>query len=309
MLPSGNDAATSDLVAIYRDCVTPGHWRTCRACKESRERAIRGAEDTRDSDSECCICGKWKSRYYFQDGLDFCAACNLEVDYTVVHCTQWKKMAYRKECTENPCQMEEDVDLTFICKKCCPVEECFYCKKEKHKDLFTQRYYKPSQQPRCKACCTCSVCGFQKGPQSLEPCQIPVRCFQCYHKSKKHKCDVALCNQMLPIDKFDHNVLKHARVHGRHAVCLKCQDLGYSPADLTTYSCQAKENCNKGHLEFPAGALSDWKRGSSSKLSCSTCLVHAEIEKKKPAWKRKNEDVFSSEGSDRICALPRHVNY
>ena len=46
---------------------------------------------------------------------------------------------------------------------------------------------------------------------------------------------------------FDKNVRMNAQYYGRLLVCLRCQDIGLSPKDCTTYKCAGNSSSQSGH--------------------------------------------------------------
>ena len=92
-------------------------------------------------------------------------------------------------------------------------------------------------------------------------------CTSC--KEKKSKCAVKSCGLLLSRECFDKNLFDNARKHNRALVCRKCQDKGFSPKDLDTYTCQV---CGPhGHLKFEKNHVKNSKPPRSSKLLCRQC--------------------------------------
>ena len=137
---------------------------------------------------------------------------------------------------------------------------------------------------RCDECHTCKVCKEWKGNDRFD--QTSSICMKCIQRKRIHKCNA--CNIEKQISLFNPNILEHAIGHNRKAVCIKCQEKGFSPKDTQPHLC---EGCGeKGHLKFSSQALKDAKKpGRSNLLLCIDCTSRRkgieELTNKKDAWK------------------------
>ena len=119
---------------------------------------------------------------------------------------------------------------------------------------------------RCDKCHTCQVCKEWKGNDRFD--KKSSICMKSAQRQIMHKCNA--CNIEKQISLFNPNILEHAICHNRQAVCIMCQQKGFSPKDTQPHLC---EGCGeKGHLKFSSQALKDAKKpGRSNLLLCVDC--------------------------------------
>ena len=90
-------------------------------------------------------------------------------------------------------------------------------------------------------------------------------CWACHKNKKNVKCEVCELEQN-PKD-FDAEILTNHKFHDRKAVCLQCEELGYSPADTASYTCQSNGGHRCGHLAFNRM----YSKRRSGKFVCKAC--------------------------------------
>ena len=91
-------------------------------------------------------------------------------------------------------------------------------------------------------------------------------CHACLKKrvGTTHKC--AACEQQLPPEQFDDNILANAKKQNRLIVCKECEKKGYSARDSTTYLC--RNGCRLGHNAYDRNALKHHKSRGNPLLCC-----------------------------------------
>ena len=101
-------------------------------------------------------------------------------------------------------------------------------------------------------------------------------------------------------------MLNHAQKHRRLRVCKSCQNLGFSPKDVSMYKC--KNGCKYGHLQFKAANLANHKRRGDP-LECLVCCEEKEKQDKKDKERAKRiQKALQEKGAWKCtCKCPIHA--
>ena len=131
------DKGVSKNDATKEYCITPGHWRRCRACLGLRLDGFNGNDDTHIM-IECKHCRQRRPQQYFQESTSKCSACQLQETYAFFECAECHKTTSMKEWNG---RFNEGNNR--ICNYCAPdaaILECQMCKKKKVLQCFSVKY-------------------------------------------------------------------------------------------------------------------------------------------------------------------------
>ena len=275
---SGFNAAASDTKEVQSRCVAPGFWRKCGACCDAGEsRAALTATLAAVTETKSCLakrlcagpCKKMRDESHYDEGASWCRSCILKRSTQKFLCNTCGKVRAGNEVCEDETKAEE-----FVCYSCAPsalLLKCTVCNSQKTCPEFRGEYKALLKQDirRCEDCRTCAEC------QTFHPNASKMQwnsalCTLCYRKQERYKC--AACLEFVGETHVNPIILRHSKEKKdpRPLVCLKCQDLGYSPLDTKHYSC-AEGGCKRGHLKFERQLFKDVKSKHSSRLVCLDC--------------------------------------
>ena len=283
----------------------------CFVCKELKEDFPSAYQLREDAGirrcQDCCTCRQCKGYFSVSKMLDnepYCRQCHKKLN-TKQRCDVCLKDLLRGAFAESQLHNYPDRNVTLRCKEC---HKCEACGQRLHPKSFEK------EASTCKQCLqrySCNICEKDLPRSAFSDSQLHnyphrqknLQCEACVRAQKTYKCDA--CKKKVLVTEFDPGILRNALYHDRHAVCKLCQDNGFSPKDVDTYTCVT---CgNHGHGKFPTVALHKWKHGKSQQpLLCKDCQARKQAIQKKldnpAAWKctcpgkgKERQHIWSNE--------------
>ena len=264
---AGFGAKATSTKDVHLLCVAPGHWRRCIACTANSANGTPD-DDAMQSRKTCQGCQQQRSNACFDGNSDVCTSCTLQENFDMVCCKSCGKVLRKVECAGT--QNQADEPQCLACAPCTRQLKCTICEQDKNALAFARDYRAASLTiRRCRACSIQCVTCEKLVTHCSQFATNSNECWSCYKKSRVHRCDA--CKEHLGNHLFNSRVLTNARMNDgeRKAVCLKCQEAGYSPEDTQKYLCAGGHE--RGHLDFDTQLLYNVKRKHSSTLICKYC--------------------------------------
>ena len=187
------------------------------------------------------------------------------------------------------CQQTKTVARSFATNAhyCCAPLRCHVCSEVKertsypHSQIRHSVHDKQNSHLRCTACHTCQQCDSERRPGD---CEAASRiCKACAKQADEFICSA--CLESKGREGFTANILNNAQWYRRLRVCKSCQNLGFSPKDVSMYKC--KNGCKYGHLQFKAGNLRNHK-ARVDPLDCLVCCAERETREDGPGASKAN---------------------
>ena len=155
---------------------------------------------------------------------------------------------------------------------------CAVCEEEREEACFPSSQIHNHQtghnsQLRCTACHTCVQCRTERQPEEFN--LKATICKDCIMKKRPHTC--AVCVEERKECEFDDNNLMNATKRGGTLVCLRCQDVGFTPKHTDVYHCTlCGPNKPQGRGNFSADRqyLQKWRAAEKHEkplLLCNGC--------------------------------------
>ena len=273
----GFGADSTDTTSMYNNCIAPGSWRMCLACKPSSSSSGESASEQR----LCTVCNILRFNDHFESESTVCASCTLQDKFKLLQCS-----VCDKTCRSTDCYQDENNNTVTFCLQCAPRHApllCTVCKESKHPGAFSALHRQGKADNlkvrRCKSCSErCSECqkymadarGFATGSSLCWQCDLDKQMLPC-----------ARCGVVKRRNCYDPDVMHNHTSHRRLLVCLECYKLGYScdkRHGTEAFRCAAGHDC--GHLAFETQLLKNVLRPNRSvqRLICKEC-------QKKPKYK------------------------
>ena len=127
-----NGVIKNDATKEY--CITPGHWRRCRARLGLRLDGLNGNDDTHVM-IECKHCRQRRPQQYFRESTSKCSACLFRDTYAFFECAECHKTTSMTE--RNGCFNERNHRICNYCALEAAILECQMCNKKNVMPCFS----------------------------------------------------------------------------------------------------------------------------------------------------------------------------
>ena len=237
------DAEWPKQANIFDNCLSPGHWRRCKACDEAigLARELNQANET----VRCGSCNMHQIPELFAEGNRTCNACLLRDTFRLFCCYKCGESKERQEVFQ--IVNSETVHCCFTCAQ--PEDcliDCTVCKNLKPAEDFRghPRQVREQTVRRCKSCTQCDMCS-----QTFEDFRRFVcnsrTCVKCARRKQQFKC--SKCTETKMAHEFPADVSRSPGAYGPWKTELLCT----SCRTTREFACSACEE-TKVAEEFPA---------------------------------------------------------
>ena len=121
----GPNTGLTKQIAITEYCITPGHWRCCRACLGIRLDSLcaNGADTINHNMIKCTRCEQDRPQQYFKESPTKCSACQLQEAYEFFACAECQRTTSLQDWNGH-----YNKDNNKICSYCTTDSAVLYCK-------------------------------------------------------------------------------------------------------------------------------------------------------------------------------------